>query len=124
MTLADEKLLLNKQKWFTISILEQKCLASDGIIFIHIHSDTGDATAVYSDLVECYINSTTAKLSASEIKQDLSTFHLNDTWKKPSLMFPNTWATRIPDLNLVLIHYEGYDYKAQPFHVHLTFSSL
>ncbi len=83
--------------------LQQKVLTSDIIVFICVHSNTGDATAVYSDLIECYSKSTATQLSASEIEQDRSTFCLDDTWNKPNLTFLNAWATRILDLNLVLV---------------------
>ncbi len=43
------------------------------------------------------------QLSDLEIKQDLSTFHLDDTWKKPNLRFLNAWNTRMLHLNLVLV---------------------
>jgi hypothetical protein len=85
------------------SVLEQKVLTSDGTVFIRVHSGTGDATAIYSNLVKRYSKSTAAQLSASEIEEDLSTFRLDDTWKKSNLIFLNAWATRIHDLDLVLI---------------------
>ncbi len=99
----DDIALLKEQQRFVFSVLEQKVLTSDGIVFIRVHSASGDATAVYSNLVERYSKSTAAQLSASEIEEDLSTFRLDSTWTKTNLMFLNTWATRILDLDLVLI---------------------
>lgn len=100
-----EKALLNKQKWLDFSILEQTVLSTSNgfVFFIRIHSNTGDATVVYSDLVKHYSKSTAAQLSASEIEQDLPAFCLDGTWMKPNLMFLNAWATRILGLNLVLL---------------------
>jgi hypothetical protein len=102
-TNPDDIALLQEQKRFVFSVLEQKVLTSDGTVFTRVHSTSGDATAVYKNLVEHYSKSTAAQLSASEIKEDLSTFHLSDTWKKSNLMFLNAWATKILDLDLVLI---------------------
>ena len=99
----DDIALLKEQKRFVFSILEQKVQTSDGLVFLRIHSSSGDATAIYKDLVEHYSKSTAAQLSASEIEEDLSTFHLNDNWKKSNLMFLNAWATKILDLDLVLL---------------------
>ena len=99
----DDIALLKEQKRFVFSILEQKVQTSDGLVFLRIHSSSGDATAVYKDLVERYSKSTAAQLSASEIEEDLSTFRLNDNWKKSNLMFLNAWATKILDLDLVLL---------------------
>jgi hypothetical protein len=90
VTLEDTALLAEQQR-FVFSVLEQKVLTSDGIVFIRIHSDTGDATAVYSKLVKNYSKSTAAQLAASEIEEDLSTFPLDDTWKQTNLMFLNTF---------------------------------
>jgi hypothetical protein len=96
--------LLQEQKRFVFSILEQKVQTSDSLVFLRVHSSSiRDATAVYKDLVERYRKSTAAQLSASEIEEDLSTFRLNDTWKKSNLMFLNAWATKILDLDLVLL---------------------
>jgi hypothetical protein len=102
-TEPDVVALLQEQKRFVFSILEQKVQTSDGLVFLRVHSFTGDATAVYKDLLERYSKSTAAQLSASEIKEDLSTFGLNDTWKKSNLVFLNAWATKILDLDLVLL---------------------
>jgi hypothetical protein len=85
----DDLDLLQEQKRFVFSILEQKVQTSDGLVFLRAHSSYGDATAVCKDLVERYSKSTAAQLSASEIEEDLSTFRLNDTWKKSNLMFLN-----------------------------------
>jgi hypothetical protein len=95
--------LLQEQKRFVFSILEQKVQTSDGLVFLRVHSSSGDATAVYKDLVERYSKFTAAQLSASKIEEDLSTFRLNDNWKKSNLMFLNAWATKILDLDLVLL---------------------
>jgi hypothetical protein len=73
-----EVALLNEQQRFVFSVLEQKVLTSDGMVFIRVHSASGNATAVYSDLVERYSKSTAAQLSASEIEEDLCTFRLDD----------------------------------------------
>jgi hypothetical protein len=105
-TTSDDITLLQEQKCFVFAILKQKVLTSNGIAFIVcVQSNTGNgnATTIYSDLVECYSKSTAAQLSASEIKQDLSTFNLDDTWKYTNLTFTNACATRILDLDLVLI---------------------
>ena len=42
----DDLALLNEQKRFVFSVLEQKVQTSDGLVFIRIHSDTGDASAI------------------------------------------------------------------------------
>jgi hypothetical protein len=99
----DDVALLQEQKRFVFSILEQKVQIYDGLVFLRVHSSSGDATAIYKDLVERYSKSTAAQLSASEIGEDLSTFRLNNTWKKSNLMFLNAWATKILDLDLVLL---------------------
>jgi hypothetical protein len=99
----EDTALLSEQQRFVFSVLEQKVLTSDGVVFIRTHSDTGDATAVYRALVERYSTSTAAQLAASEIEEDLSTFRLDDTWKKTNLMFINTWATKVLDLDLVVL---------------------
>ena len=78
-TTPEDAALLAEQQRFVFSVLEQKVLTSDGIVFIRIHSETGDATKVYAKLVERYSKSTAAQLSASEIEEDLSTFPLDDT---------------------------------------------
>jgi hypothetical protein len=54
-------------------------------------------------LLSVTANTLLPQLSASEIKEDLSTFRLNDNWKKSNLMFLNAWATKILDLELVLL---------------------
>ncbi len=62
----DEQALLHEQKKFVYSVLEQTVLTPDGILIIRVHSNTGDATAVYSNLVDLYRKSTAAQLAASE----------------------------------------------------------
>ena len=101
---ADDIALLQEQKRFVFSVLEQKVQTSDGVVFIRMHSSSGDATAVYKDLVDRYSKSTAAQLSAAELEQELSAFRLDDTWKQTNLMFLNSWATKILDLDLVLLH--------------------
>ena len=50
----DETALLDEQMKFVYSVLEQAVLTPDGILIIRIHSDAGDVSAVYSDLVDRY----------------------------------------------------------------------
>ena len=46
---------LDEQKKFVFSVLaEQTVLSPDGILIICVHSDTGDTSAVYADLVDGY----------------------------------------------------------------------
>jgi hypothetical protein len=87
-----------------VSLNKSKVLTSNSIVFFRFHSDTGDATAVYHNLVE-QCSKSTAALSASETKQDPLTFPLDDTQKPTNLIFLNAWA-RILDLDLVLIQAE------------------
>jgi hypothetical protein len=114
----DDVALLQEQKRSIFSILEQKVQTSDGLIFLHVHSSSGDATAVYKDIVERYSKSTAAQLSASEIKEDHSTFRLNDTWKKSNPMFLNAWATKFKPL---LSHRNGFG-LLEPLHPSLCCS--
>ena len=101
-TTADAISLLTEQKCFVFSVLEQTVLTSDGILLVRTHSDTGDATKVYSDLVDRYGKSTAAQLAATELEEDISTFRLDSTWKKTNLAFLIAWTTKILDLDLVL----------------------
>ena len=49
-------------------MLEQTVLTPDGILIIHVHSNTsGDASAFYADLVDEYGKSTAAQLAGSEL---------------------------------------------------------
>jgi hypothetical protein len=98
----DEVALLAEQQKFVFSVFEQTIFTSDGIVFVRIHSSTGDATAVFRAMVERYGRSTAAQLSASEIEGELSTFRLDTTWKKTNLAFLNAWTTKVLDLDLVL----------------------
>ena len=77
----------------------------DGLVFVCVQSDTGDATAVYSNLVERYSTSTATAthLPATDIKQDILTLHLDDSWKKSNLEFLNSWTTRVLDLDPFLV---------------------
>ena len=94
--------LLAEQHKFVFSVFEQTVLTSDGLVFVRIHSATGDATAVFRAMVERYGRSTAAQLSAAEIEGDLSTFRLDSTWKRTNLAFLNAWTTKTLDLDLVL----------------------
>jgi hypothetical protein len=99
----DDVALLQEQKRFVFNILEEKVQTSDGLVFLRVHSSSGDVTAVYKDLVERYSKSTAAQLSASQIEEGFSTFRLNDTWQKSTLVFLNAWATKIIGLDLILL---------------------
>ena len=101
---ADEISLLTEQKRFVFSVMEQTVQTSDGILLVRTHSDTGDATKVYSDLIDRYGKSTAAQLAATELEEDISTFRLDSTWKKTNLAFLIAWTTKILDLDLVLEH--------------------
>jgi hypothetical protein len=81
----DEVALLTEQKKFVYSVLEQTVLTPDGILIIQIHAVTGDATAVYKDLVDCYRKSTAVQLAASDLEADLSLFKCDTTWIKSNL---------------------------------------
>jgi hypothetical protein len=43
----DEVALLAEQQKFVFSVFEQTIFTSDGIVFVRIHSSTGNATAVF-----------------------------------------------------------------------------
>jgi hypothetical protein len=98
----DEISLLVEQKKFVFSVLKQTVLTSDGSLLVCTHSEDGDATKVYSDLVDRYSKSTAAQLAASELEEEISIFRLDSTWKKSNLAFLVAWSTLILDLNLVL----------------------
>ena len=98
----DDIALLNEQKRFVFSVFDQTVKTSDGLVFVRIHSITGDASAVYANLVDRYSKSTAAQLAASEIEEAIGTFRLDTTWKKTNLAFLNAWTTKILDLDLVL----------------------
>jgi hypothetical protein len=101
---TSEIALLAEQQRYAFGVLEHTVATSDGLVFIRIHSSSGDATAVYSAMVDRYSKSTAALLAASELEEGLSTFRLDSTWKKSCLAFMNTWTTKILDLDNVLIH--------------------
>jgi hypothetical protein len=99
----DEQDLLDEQKKFVYSVLEQTVLTPDGILIIRVHSDTGDATAVYSDLVDRYGKSSTpAQLAASELESDLAEFRIDSSWTKTNQAFLIAWTTKTLDLDSVL----------------------
>ena len=80
------------------SVLEQTVLTPDGILIILIvHSDTGDASAVYSDLVDRYGKSMAAQLAASELESGLALFWLDASWTKTNLAFLIAWTTKTLD---------------------------
>jgi hypothetical protein len=84
----DKIALLAEQHKFFFSILEQTVQTPDGILIIQKHSLTGNATAVYSDLVERYGTSTAAQLAAEELERDLTDFRIDASWTiKPNLVF-------------------------------------
>jgi hypothetical protein len=103
-TTASEIALLAEQQRYAFGVLEHTVTTSDGLVFIRIHSASGDATKVYSCMVDRYSKSTAALLAASELEEALSTFRLDSTWKKSCLAFLNTWTTKVLDLDNVLIH--------------------
>ena len=86
----DEVSLLAEQKRFVFSVLEQTVLTPDGMLHVHTHSDSGDATKVYADLIDRYGRATAAQLAATELEEDISTFWLDSTWKSPIL--PSWWS--------------------------------
>jgi hypothetical protein len=98
----DEQDLLNKQKKFVCSVLEQTFLTPDGVLIIRVHSDAGDATAVCSDLVNRCGKSTPAQLAASELESDLAEFRVGSSWTKTNQAFLITWTPKTLDLNSVL----------------------
>jgi hypothetical protein len=99
----DEKMpVCNEHICFVFSIFEQKVLTCNYIVFIGVHSHTGDVTGVYSDPMECYSKSTTAQLSASEIEQVLSTFLWSQQYLAETQLVI-AWATRFLDLYLLLV---------------------
>jgi hypothetical protein len=98
----EETSLLEKQNSFVYSVLEQTVLTPDGILIIHVHSDTGDAPAVYADLVDRYGKYTAAQLAASELESDLAGFRIDASWTKTNLAFLIEWTTKTLDLDSVL----------------------
>jgi hypothetical protein len=98
----DNASLLNEQKKFVFSVLEQTVLTPDGVLIIHQHSDTGDATAVYLDLVDRYSKSTAAQLAASELEMELTEFRIDASWIKTNLAFLLACTTKSLDLDAVL----------------------
>jgi hypothetical protein len=98
----DEASLLEEQKKFVFSVLEQTVLTPDGILIIRVHSETGDASAVYSDLVDRYGKSTAAQLAASELEAELAGFCIDSSWTKTNLAFLIAWTTKTLDLDNVL----------------------
>jgi hypothetical protein len=101
-TTPEDIALLAEQKKFVFSVLEQTVLTPDGILLVRIHSETGDASKVYSDLVDRYGKSTAAQLAATELEGEISIFRLDATWKKSNLAFLVAWTTKVLDLDLVL----------------------
>ena len=97
-----ETALLDEQKKLVNSVLEQTVLTLDGILIIRVHSNTGDASAVYSDLVNRYGKSTAAQLAASELESELALFWLDASWTKTNLAFLIVWTTKTLDLDSVL----------------------
>jgi hypothetical protein len=83
----EEISLLKEQKKFVYSVLEQTVLTPDGILIIRVHSDTGDASAVYADLVDRYGRSTAAQLAGNELESELAGFCIDATWTKTNLAF-------------------------------------
>jgi hypothetical protein len=98
----DEQDLLVEQKKFIHSVLEQTVLAPDGVLIIRVHSDTGDATVVCSDLVDCYGKSTAAQLAASELESDLAEFRIDLSWIKTNQAFLIAWTAKTLDFDSVL----------------------
>jgi hypothetical protein len=93
---------LEEQKKFVYSVLEQTVLTPDGILIIRVHSNTGDASAVYADLVDRYGKSTAAQLAASELKSEIAGFRIDATWTKTNLAFLIAWTTKTLDMDSVL----------------------
>jgi hypothetical protein len=98
----EEKDLLDEQKKFAYSVLKQTVLTPDGILIIRVHSDMGDASAVYSDLVNQYRKSTSAQLAASELESELASFCIDASWTKTNPTFLIAWTTKTLDLDNVL----------------------
>jgi hypothetical protein len=101
-TNQDEQDLLNEQKKFVHSVLEQTVSTPDGILIIRFHSDAGDATAVHSDLVDRCSESTAAQLAASELESDLAEFRVDSSWTKTNQAFLIAWTAKTLDLDSVL----------------------
>lgn len=77
------------------------------------HSNIGDATAVYSNLVEHYYHKySAALLSVSKMNKDLTAFYLDDTWKQSILMsmpgLPGSWTSILSFYKLQLSHINGF----------------
>jgi hypothetical protein len=62
-TKQDEQDLLDEQKKFVYSVLEQTVLTPDGILIIRVHSDAGDATAALRSRRPLLLNSQPANLN-------------------------------------------------------------
>jgi hypothetical protein len=73
----DKVSLLEEQKKFVYSVLEQTVLTPDGILIIRVHSNTGDASAIYADLVDRYGKSMVAQLAASELESEIAGFRID-----------------------------------------------
>jgi hypothetical protein len=84
---------LDEQKKFVCSVLEQTVLTPDGILIIQVHGDTGDASAVCSDLVDRCGKLTAAQLAASKLESKLAGFRMDASWKKTNLAFLIAWRT-------------------------------
>jgi hypothetical protein len=100
----DEVALLLEQQKFFFSVFEQTVLTPDGLLILRKHSDSGDATAVYTDLVERYGKSTAAQLAANELETDLTEFRMDSSWTKTNLAFLIAWTTKSLDLDAVSAH--------------------
>jgi hypothetical protein len=68
-----------------------------------MHAVTGDATAIYKDLIDRYGKSTAAQLAASDLEADLSLFKCDTTWTKTNLAFLTEWTTKTLDMDSVLV---------------------
>jgi hypothetical protein len=93
--------LLHEQQKFFFSVFEQIVLTPDGLLIIRKHSDTGDATAVCSNLVDRYGKSTAAELAANELENDLIKFRMDASWTKPNSAFLLAWTSKSLDLDAV-----------------------
>jgi hypothetical protein len=93
--------LLHEQQKFFFSVFEQTVLTPDGLLIIRKHSDAGDATAVYSDLVDRCRKSAAAELAANKLENDLIEFRMDASWTKPNSAFLLAWTAKSLDLDAV-----------------------
>jgi hypothetical protein len=71
---------MNRRNVSTTGVLQQTVLTPIAFsLFGSSHSETGDARAVYTDLVARHGKSTAAQLAASELESELALFKCDAT---------------------------------------------